>query len=161
MLFNSAHCLLRCRLFGVLYLDHCCFRVQFHPEHMAGPADLECLFDLFLDCVKNHKSGKKTNLKQAIKDRLSTPPPPCPVTVFKPRKVLVLGSGGLSIGQAGEFDYCGSQCIKALKDEGISTVLINPNIANGADNERDCYEGLFLAYHCGICGTGTLKVPKQ
>jgi carbamoyl-phosphate synthase/aspartate carbamoyltransferase len=47
----------------------------------------------------------------------------------RPRKVLVLGSGGLSIGQAGEFDYSGSQAIKALKEEGIYTVLINPNIA--------------------------------
>ncbi|KAJ3377801.1 hypothetical protein HDU84_008194, partial [Entophlyctis sp. JEL0112] len=46
-----------------------------------------------------------------------------------PKKVLVLGSGGLSIGQAGEFDYSGSQAIKALKEEGIYTVLINPNIA--------------------------------
>jgi carbamoyl-phosphate synthase/aspartate carbamoyltransferase len=44
-------------------------------------------------------------------------------------KILVLGSGGLSIGQAGEFDYSGSQCIKALKEEGIEVVLINPNIA--------------------------------
>lgn len=47
----------------------------------------------------------------------------------KPTKVVVLGSGGLSIGQAGEFDYSGSQAIKALKEEGIQTVLINPNIA--------------------------------
>ena len=47
----------------------------------------------------------------------------------KPRKVLILGSGGLSIGQAGEFDYSGSQAIKALKEEGIQSVLINPNIA--------------------------------
>ena len=45
------------------------------------------------------------------------------------RKVVLLGSGGLSIGQAGEFDYSGSQAIKALKEEGIETVLINPNIA--------------------------------
>jgi carbamoyl-phosphate synthase/aspartate carbamoyltransferase/dihydroorotase len=43
--------------------------------------------------------------------------------------VLILGSGGLSIGQAGEFDYSGSQAIKALKEEKIQTVLINPNIA--------------------------------
>merc|ERR1712190_203884 len=46
-----------------------------------------------------------------------------------PKKVLVLGSGGLQIGQAGEFDYSGSQAIKALKEEGVETVLINPNIA--------------------------------
>lgn len=45
------------------------------------------------------------------------------------KSVLILGSGGLRIGQAGEFDYSGSQAIKALKEEGIRTVLINPNIA--------------------------------
>ncbi len=52
-----------------------------------------------------------------------------PTHLTKPRKVLVLGSGGLKIGEAGEFDYSGSQCLKALKEEGITTVLINPNIA--------------------------------
>lgn len=45
------------------------------------------------------------------------------------KKVVILGSGGLRIGQAGEFDYSGSQAIKALKEEGIFTVLVNPNIA--------------------------------
>ncbi|MBI2374189.1 MAG: carbamoyl-phosphate synthase (glutamine-hydrolyzing) large subunit [Deltaproteobacteria bacterium] len=45
------------------------------------------------------------------------------------RRVLVLGSGGLQIGQAGEFDYSGSQAIKALREEGVPTVLVNPNIA--------------------------------
>ena len=44
-------------------------------------------------------------------------------------KVLVLGSGALKIGQAGEFDYSGSQALKALREEGIRSVLINPNIA--------------------------------
>ncbi|HMH31336.1 MAG TPA: carbamoyl-phosphate synthase (glutamine-hydrolyzing) large subunit [Methylomirabilota bacterium] len=48
---------------------------------------------------------------------------------LKPKKAVILGSGGLRIGQAGEFDYSGSQSIKALKEEGIYTVLINPNIA--------------------------------
>ncbi|CRK44264.1 hypothetical protein BN1723_000950, partial [Verticillium longisporum] len=52
-----------------------------------------------------------------------------PPTTLAQNCVLVLGSGGLSIGQAGEFDYSGSQAIKALKEEGIYTVLINPNIA--------------------------------
>ncbi len=47
----------------------------------------------------------------------------------KPRKVLLIGSGAIQIGQAGEFDYSGSQAIKALKEEGIKTVLVNPNIA--------------------------------
>ncbi|MDY5563093.1 MAG: carbamoyl phosphate synthase large subunit, partial [Sodaliphilus sp.] len=45
------------------------------------------------------------------------------------KKVLILGSGALKIGEAGEFDYSGSQALKALKEEKITTVLINPNIA--------------------------------
>ena len=45
------------------------------------------------------------------------------------RKVLILGSGALKIGQAGEFDYSGSQALKALKEEGVETILVNPNIA--------------------------------
>src|SRR3989344_2394797 len=44
-------------------------------------------------------------------------------------KVLLLGSGALKIGEAGEFDYSGSQAIKALKEEGIKVILVNPNIA--------------------------------
>ncbi|HTW91422.1 MAG TPA: carbamoyl-phosphate synthase (glutamine-hydrolyzing) large subunit [bacterium] len=47
----------------------------------------------------------------------------------KPSSVIVLGSGALRIGQAGEFDYSGSQAIKALKEEGIRTILVNPNVA--------------------------------
>ena len=47
----------------------------------------------------------------------------------KPKKVLILGSSALKIGEAGEFDYSGSQAIKALKEEGIFTILMNPNIA--------------------------------
>ena len=49
--------------------------------------------------------------------------------VKKPKKILILGSGAIRIGQAGEFDYSGSQAIKALKEEKIKTVLVNPNIA--------------------------------
>ena len=51
------------------------------------------------------------------------------------KKVLILGSGALKIGEAGEFDYSGSQAIKALKEEGIFTVLINPNIATVQTSE--------------------------
>ncbi|TET21653.1 MAG: carbamoyl phosphate synthase large subunit, partial [Candidatus Cloacimonadota bacterium] len=47
----------------------------------------------------------------------------------KIKKVLIIGSGAIRIGQAGEFDYSGSQAIKALKEEGIKTILVNPNIA--------------------------------
>lgn len=53
----------------------------------------------------------------------------------KPKKVLILGSGALKIGEAGEFDYSGSQALKALKEENVSTVLINPNIATVQTSE--------------------------
>ena len=51
------------------------------------------------------------------------------------KKVLIIGSGALKIGEAGEFDYSGSQALKALKEEGIFTVLINPNIATVQTSE--------------------------
>ena len=51
------------------------------------------------------------------------------------QKVLLLGSGALKIGEAGEFDYSGSQALKAMREEGIQTVLINPNIATVQTSE--------------------------
>ncbi len=60
------------------------------------------------------------------------------------KKVLVLGSGALKIGEAGEFDYSGSQALKALKEEGISTVLINPNIATVQTSEGVADKVYFL-----------------
>jgi carbamoyl-phosphate synthase large subunit len=62
----------------------------------------------------------------------------------KPKKVLILGSGALQIGQAGEFDYSGSQAIKALKEDGIKTVLINPNIATIQTSEDFADQVYFL-----------------
>lgn len=59
------------------------------------------------------------------------------------RKVLILGSGGLRIGQAGEFDYSGSQAIKALKEEGIETILVNPNIAT-VQTDQDMADKVYL-----------------
>ena len=59
-------------------------------------------------------------------------------------KVLVLGSGALKIGQAGEFDYSGSQALKALREEGISSVLINPNIATIQTSEGIADKVYFL-----------------
>ncbi len=63
---------------------------------------------------------------------------------IKPKKVLLLGSGALQIGQAGEFDYSGSQAIKALKEDGIYTVLINPNIATIQTSEHLADKVYFL-----------------
>ncbi|RDD37936.1 CAD protein [Trichoplax sp. H2] len=107
------------------------FSVQFHPEHRGGPQDLEQLFDEFLSIVRDHKSGKdysKLSPKIRLHNRFLTNQA-CDKAQTNAKKVLLLGSGGLSIGQAGEFDYSGSQAIKALKEEGIYTILVNPNIA--------------------------------
>ena len=62
----------------------------------------------------------------------------------KPEKVLIIGSGALKIGEAGEFDYSGSQALKALKEEGIKTILINPNIATVQTSENIADEIYFL-----------------
>jgi carbamoyl-phosphate synthase large subunit len=60
------------------------------------------------------------------------------------KKVLLLGSGALKIGEAGEFDYSGSQALKALREEGIFTVLINPNIATVQTSEKIADKIYFL-----------------
>jgi len=59
------------------------------------------------------------------------------------KKVLVLGSGAIKIAEAGEFDYSGSQCIKALKEEGIKTVLVNPNIAT-IQTDRNLADSIYF-----------------
>ena len=88
---------------------------QFHPEACSGPVDTEFLFDEFVAMLE--VSGERSEVRDY----------PSPLTSIK--KVLLLGSGALKIGQAGEFDYSGAQALKALKEEGIHSVLINPNIA--------------------------------
>ena len=60
------------------------------------------------------------------------------------KKVLILGSGALKIGEAGEFDYPGSQAIKSLKEEHIKTILINPNIATIQTSENLADKVYFL-----------------
>lgn len=97
------------------------FSAQFHPEAASGPTDTEFLFDDFIRAIETGKLNLTTEK---------------PVSeTNKPKKVLVLGSGALKIGEAGEFDYSGSQALKALKEEGIETVLINPNIATVQTSE--------------------------
>lgn len=114
---------------GIVHSSLPYFSVQFHPEHTAGPEDLECLFDVFLESVMDEMvGGPRISMKDRLTRKLSYEPT-APIATGRPKKVLILGSGGLSIGQAGEFDYSGSQAIKALKEECIQTLLINPNIA--------------------------------
>ncbi|KAH8109140.1 carbamoyl-phosphate synth [Phellopilus nigrolimitatus] len=118
---------------GIYCEDKPYFSVQFHPESTPGPRDTEFLFDVF---IKNIVDSAATGVLVPIsmpggtKEENEKRTPRSDV-----HKVLILGSGGLSIGQAGEFDYSGSQAIKALKEEGIYTVLVNPNIATIATSK--------------------------
>ena len=89
---------------------------QFHPEACSGPVDTEFLFDEFVAMLEKYQQQDIPLTSHHS-----------PLTSIK--KVLLLGSGALKIGQAGEFDYSGAQALKALKEEGIHSVLINPNIA--------------------------------
>ncbi|XP_015235429.1 PREDICTED: carbamoyl-phosphate synthase [ammonia], mitochondrial [Cyprinodon variegatus] len=111
---------------GIMHNSKPVFTAQFHPEAKGGPTDTEFLFDAFISLIKN---GENANIVSVM------PKKSCIPTRAKVSKVLVLGSGGLSIGQAGEFDYSGSQAIKAMKEENLKTVLMNPNIASVQTNE--------------------------
>lgn len=101
---------------GIIHTFKPFFSVQFHPEAAGGPLDTAFLFQHFLDTVRGIPS-ERLLISPEVYERSTI------------RKVLLVGSGGLSIGQAGEFDYSGSQAIKALKEEGLEVILINPNVA--------------------------------
>ncbi|NXC98261.1 CPSM synthase, partial [Certhia familiaris] len=111
---------------GIMHETRSIFTVQFYPDANPGPRDTEFLFDSFISLVKR---GKGTTIPSVL--------PKAGVTASRVEvsKVLILGSGGLSIGQAGEFDYSGSQAVKALKEENVKIVLMNPNIASVQTNE--------------------------
>ena len=97
---------------------------QFHPEACSGPTDTEWMFDEFINCLNTVRTGR--TLSPLLTDKESASDG---LNKLGISKVLLLGSGALKIGQAGEFDYSGAQALKALKEEGIHSVLINPNIA--------------------------------
>jgi carbamoyl-phosphate synthase large subunit len=92
------------------------FSVQYHPEGCPGPTDNQHLFDRFVDMVRARRP-----LMKAVGGGAAS--------FEKPRKVLIIGSGPIVIGQAAEFDYAGTQACKALREEGVETVLVNSNPA--------------------------------
>ena len=99
------------------------FSAQFHPEACSGPTDTEWMFDEFVRQVSGYEITSLPGYKVYSPKNLKKTKPQ------NLNKVLLLGSGALKIGQAGEFDYSGAQALKALKEEGVRSVLINPNIA--------------------------------
>jgi carbamoyl-phosphate synthase small subunit len=100
---------------GVIHCQLPWYSVQFHPEARGGPTDTAFLFEHFIHSITAPSFRQVTTL-------------PYQIPVVR-RKVLVLGNGGITIGQAGEFDYSGSQAIKALREAGAFSILVNPNIA--------------------------------
>uniref|UniRef100_A0A7E5A1Q8 Carbamoyl phosphate synthase arginine-specific large chain n=1 Tax=Panagrellus redivivus TaxID=6233 RepID=A0A7E5A1Q8_PANRE len=111
---------------GICHKTRPFFSVQFHPEQCAGPTDMNLLIDIFVQAMQKAKDNTTFILRDMITSKLQYT---CTYSIPEQRKILILGSGGLTIGQAGEFDYSGAQAIKALKERGIRTVLINPNVA--------------------------------
>src|SRR2546427_294451 len=98
------------------------FSVQYHPEGCPGPQDNQHLYDRFLAMVR-----ERHPVLRAVGGAAQPP---------KPRKGLILGSGPIVIGQAAEFDYAGTQACKALREEGIETVLVNSNPATIMTDEE-------------------------
>jgi len=132
---------------GLIHTSKPFMSVQFHPEANGGPLDTGFLFDHFLKQTKKEVIPRQLLPMHRYEKIFSRPV----------RKVLLVGSGGLSIGQAGEFDYSGSQAIKALKEEGIEVVLINPNIATVQTSKNFADKVYFLPVTAEFC----LQVIKK
>ncbi len=90
------------------------FSVQYHPEASPGPNDSRYLFDQFIEIIDTAKNDKGRNNMPKRTDI---------------KKVVVIGSGPIAIGQAAEFDYAGTQACQSLREEGIEVVLVNSNPA--------------------------------
>ena len=105
---------------GLAHPDQPAFSVQYHPEGCPGPTDNQGVFDHLVDLMRGRR-----------------PAPPAPFEpAAKPRRVLIIGSGPIVIGQAAEFDYAGTQACTSLREEGIETILVNSNPATIMTDEN-------------------------
>jgi carbamoyl-phosphate synthase large subunit len=111
------------------------FSVQYHPEGCPGPQDNQHLYDRFIEMVRNGTPALPSPFRGRPGGGVHTPAVPAEEPL-KPKKVLILGSGPIVIGQAAEFDYAGTQACKALREEGITTVLVNSNPATIMTDEE-------------------------
>ncbi|MBQ9525749.1 MAG: carbamoyl-phosphate synthase large subunit [Bacteroidaceae bacterium] len=121
---------------GIRHKTNPWFSAQFHPEACSGPTDTEWMFDEFVRTLsplprKGESLATLENKTFLEEEKLST----FNSQLSTIKTVLLLGSGALKIGQAGEFDYSGAQALKALKEEGVKSILINPNIATVQTSE--------------------------
>jgi len=153
---------------GIRHITKPWFSAQFHPEANGGPWDTRFLFDIFIHNVVQRKylSPMKPFLKVTVDEehknelpgvnhlRLDENGKQKLISPYKfiwkkknkhTRKVLVIGSGPLQIGQAGEFDYSGCQAISTLREEGIQSVLVNPNIATVQTKVRGLADTVYLS----------------
>lgn len=153
---------------GIRHLMKPFFSVQFHPEANGGPWDTRFLFDIFIHNIvaRKYLTIKKPLLRLAENEQYVERLPGKDHLKFDEngnyhlispytfemkrkhknvRKVLVIGSGPLQIGQAGEFDYSGCQAINVLREEGIQSVLVNPNIATVQTRVRGLADVVYLS----------------
>uniref|UniRef100_A0A2K6LCS4 Carbamoyl-phosphate synthase [ammonia], mitochondrial n=1 Tax=Rhinopithecus bieti TaxID=61621 RepID=A0A2K6LCS4_RHIBE len=127
---------------GIMHESKPFFAVQFHPEVTPGPTDTEYLFDSFFSLIKK---GKGTTITSVL------PKPALVASRVEVSKVLILGSGGLSIGQAGEFDYSGSQAVKAMKYNTMTFI-------NKDKNDFQKMRGVLKEYGVKVLGTSVESI---
>ena len=113
---------------GIIHEKYPYLSVQFHPEGKCGPSDTNYLFQSFISSVE-----KKRMVNEMPKW----------ITPKTYHNILLLGSGGSTIGPVSEFDYSGSQVIKALKEMNVRVILINPNIAT-VQTSNDMVDKLYF-----------------
>nr|MDQ6915288.1 glutamine-hydrolyzing carbamoyl-phosphate synthase small subunit [Actinomycetota bacterium] len=103
---------------GLAHRSRPVLSVQYHPEGCPGPTDNQHVFDRFVEMAREGRP-----VVQPVSGAAGAEPPP------RPQRVLIIGSGPIVIGQAAEFDYAGTQACRALREEGVETILVNSNPA--------------------------------